>query len=64
MPNNNRLLEKQKPTVKAWMQKNSGKLVRTIDRTCSYRDAIVEWSEYISQPNNTTLVTVYEVSSD
>ena len=60
MPNNNRLLKKQKPTVETWMQQNKGKLVRVINRTCNYRDAIVEWSECIAQPNNTTLITTYQ----
>lgn len=62
MPNNNRLLKRQKPTVEAWMQQNQGKLVRVADRTCNYRDAIIEWNDYVPQPNGTTLVAIYRTT--
>ena len=62
MPNNNRLLKRQKPTVEAWMQQYKGKLVRIVDRTCNYRDAIIEWSDFVAQPDGTTLVAVYQTT--
>lgn len=62
MFNNNRLLKKQKPTVEAWMQKYQGRLVSVIDRTCNYRDAIVEWCDSIAQPNQTTLIVTYQTT--
>ena len=60
MLNNNGLLKRQKPTVERWMLQHKGKLVRVINRTCNYRDAIVEWNDFVPQPDNTTLVAVYQ----
>ncbi|WP_036489168.1 hypothetical protein [Myxosarcina sp. GI1] len=62
MFNNNRLLKKQKPTVEAWMQKHQGRLVTIVNRTCNYRDAVVEWCDCVPQPNQTTLIATYQTT--
>ena len=55
-----KLLPPQKATVSNWMQPKEGKLIRVIDRSCRYRDAIVEWQDKIDQPDGSTLITIYQ----
>jgi hypothetical protein len=51
MPNNNRLLKSQRPTVDAIAKAKGGKIVRVRDRSCNYRDAFVEWQQSVILDN-------------
>ena len=50
MVNNNCLNKRQKATVKDWLALHQGKIVRIRDRSCNYREVLVEWSRSVSFP--------------
>ena len=54
-----KLLKKQKPTVKDWCNKHNGKLVEIRDRSCRYREAIIDWSKEILYPHTKQTAIVY-----
>ncbi|MDJ0591023.1 MAG: hypothetical protein QNJ72_13655, partial [Pleurocapsa sp. MO_226.B13] len=46
-----KLLKPQKPTVKAWCDKHNGKVVQINDRSCRYRECIIEWNKEVFYPH-------------
>ena len=65
MVNNNYLNKQQKATVADWLALHQGKLVRVRDRSCNYREVLVEWSRSVNFPAfNKTATVVYETFLD
>jgi len=54
-----KLLKKQKPTVEAWCSKHNGRVIQIRDRSCRYREAIIDWSKEILYPHIKQLAIVY-----
>ena len=54
-----KLLKKQKVTVKAWCSKHNGRVIQIRDRSCRYREAIIDWSKKILYPHIKQTAIVY-----
>lgn len=46
-----KLNKQQKPTVEAWCNEHDGRVIQIIDRSCRYREAIIEWSTKTLYPH-------------
>ena len=46
-----KLNKQQKPTVEAWCSEHNGRLIQIINRSCRYREVIIEWSTEVTYPH-------------
>lgn len=53
------MLKSQRPTVEAWAKAKNGKLIKIIDRSCNYRDAIVEWQKSVILDNGKKKAVIF-----
>ena len=58
-----KLNKQQKPTVEAWCNEHNGRVIQIRDRSCRYREAIIEWSTSVTYPHLQKRAIIYYLTS-
>ncbi len=58
-----KLLRPQQPTVEAWCSQHNGRVIQIIDRSCRYREAIIDWYKDVLYPHLKQKAIIYYETS-
>ncbi len=58
-----KLLRRQKSTVEAWCSEHNGRVIQIIDRSCRYREAVIEWYKEVLYPQLKQKAIIYYQTS-